>query len=180
LVRVTQREILAANAADLQTAMKARVILKSLREMNAAGELRSYHSHGYVGDRDLYILELLGATPLGTLDELIDIWLSRTTSQMDDLTATELAQAIAKPSGLRPAEKDDAQNRSGRSCADRDEMFLKWYESKDEPTYRSHATIRDKWNAMHPKESVGVGTSGRQVVIKGIERAKDRRLKTRP
>jgi hypothetical protein len=75
------------------------------------------------------------------------------------------------------------QQESDRTgVAPRNDQFLEWYEAKGADTFRSHATIRDKWNALTLAERQTIcpnrpqklqeGKKGRQVVIKGVQRAK--------
>ena len=78
----------------------------------------------------------------------------------------------------------------GKGAAPRNDQFLEWYEAKGADTYRSHAKIRDKWNALSWQERETIcpdkpqkleeGKKGRQVVIKGIQRAKIRRDRNAP
>jgi hypothetical protein len=53
-----------------------------------------------------------------------------------------------------------------RPCAERDHTFLAWSEDGMKP-----AAIRDRWNKEHPKEHVGDGGPGRDIVKKGIRAA---------
>jgi hypothetical protein len=76
-----------------------------------------------------------------------------------------------------------------RPAACRDHLFLSWYEAKGEPTYKSHATIRDNWNGLNlgereeyspqsPKK-IRDGEKGRQVVITAIKNARAERDKAK-
>ena len=69
--------------------------------------------------------------------------------------------------------------------APRNDQFLEWYEAKGADTFHSHATIREKWNALTSPErenicpdrpeTIAEGKKGRQVVITGVKREKIRR-----
>ena len=72
-----------------------------------------------------------------------------------------------------------------RPAYNRDHLFLKWYERKGESTFKSPASIRDKWNGMtgeqrasfYPDDSrkLSSGSSGTSVVKTAIAKAQRER-----
>jgi hypothetical protein len=67
-------------------------------------------------------------------------------------------------------ETDAGPHENRRRCYDRDHTWLKWYESGMGP-----AAIRDKWNAEHLDEKIGLRESGRLVVITALKKARAER-----
>lgn len=54
-----------------------------------------------------------------------------------------------------------------RPCYARDHTWLKWSNEGMKP-----AAIRNRWNLEHPREKIGLGESGRDLVKKGINTAR--------
>lgn len=54
------------------------------------------------------------------------------------------------------AERQPCQCVTRRPCFARDHLWLAWYEAEGEPTYKSVASIRDKWNGLTDEERAEV------------------------
>jgi len=77
---------------------------------------------------------------------------------------------VGSASKSTPA-KTKTQTRGQRPCYERDHTFLAWYNEVDASTYHSYARIRDRWNREHPKDPIGDGQHGRDLVKKGLKAA---------
>jgi hypothetical protein len=85
------------------------------------------------------------------------------------------------PREIAPAESATG-GEAGSGVARRNVKFLEWHKARGSDTFRSHATIRDKWNALSILEREKIcptnpqklhdGERGRQAVIQAIKRAK--------
>lgn len=80
---------------------------------------------------------------------------------------------------------DSALDGNERECYRRDHKWLEWYEAAGEPTYHSHAEIRDNWNALSDDQRGAIaprsagrvpkGEPGRQLIKSAIKRARKER-----
>ena len=85
---------------------------------------------------------------------------------------------VDAPPLASPQQSAPQQESESTGVAPRNDQFLEWYEAKGADTFHSHATIRDKWNALTLQEraticpdrpeTIAKGTKGRQVVITGV------------
>src|SRR5208283_2133720 len=92
----------------------------------------------------------------------------------DSFAGVKLTQVLAWLQGIErngascvPREGANTQH---RPCYDRDHLWLSWADAKMGP-----AAIRDKWNEEHPKEKIGSGESGREVVKTALKKARAER-----
>lgn len=107
-----------------------------------------------------------------------------------DMDAVEWATDVLRRAENPPGRSDEAQSEApadgtAKGVAARNAIFLKWYESKDSRTYRSHAKIRDKWNELTREQRVAICPAAdnkvsREVVIQSVNRAKKKRNEARP
>jgi len=81
-------------------------------------------------------------------------------AMLDALRAQVLAELESRDGKL--------SNDVRRPCYDRDHTWLRWSNEGMTP-----AKIRDRWNREHPEATIGAGESGRDVVKKGLDAARE-------
>ena len=93
--------------------------------------------------------------------------------ESDRLTLDDcLARVDADLHGIGlDAASTGAEDRTKRRCYHRDHIWLRWAEDEG----MTPAPIRDRWNREHPTDKIGPKDSGREVVKKGLDKARAER-----
>jgi hypothetical protein len=79
------------------------------------------------------------------------------------------------PAATPPLPRSGKRKRKKRLCYDRDHLWLSWHETAGSDTFHSPANIRDKWNRENPTATISDGELGRDLVEKGIQKARNER-----
>jgi hypothetical protein len=93
-----------------------------------------------------------------------------TPTSVEVATTIDSVQAVTTESA--PVRR---RRRKRRKCFERDHKWLDWYEAQGTETYHAPAVIRDKWNRENQSERISDGEHGRDLVEKGIARARKER-----